>query len=114
MQSRTNNKDKDSLEYFPIVGFNPVKHFLDTLKTHLHEVALFFYDRFGGTKIYLIWKPNAFDEETLNISDFTDWKLAKDKCKSGSYNTSFNAEAVLEDLYILGDGLVKSIDINDS
>ncbi|XP_015788295.1 nucleolar protein 6 [Tetranychus urticae] len=114
LQSMTKTKDKESIEYFPIVGFNPVKHYLDTLKAHLHNCAIFFYDRFGGTKLYLIWKPNAFDNETLNISDFTDWKLAAEKCKSGFYNTSFNAEAVLEDLYILGDGLVKSIDINDS
>lgn len=108
------SKKTTNLESFPIVGFNPVTHYITELKRHLSDYALFFYDRFGGTKIYLIWKPHTFDPKPMYLSNVTGCKLTETASKSGKPNIVFNVEAVLEDLYILGDGLVTSIDANVS
>lgn len=102
------------MENFPIVDYNPVQFFLNELRRHFGDYALFFYDRFGGSRIYLIWKPHTFDNKPMYLANAKDCKLTETTNKSGKPLVVFNAEAMMEDLYIFGDGLVTSIDANVS
>ena len=54
----------------PVIDFDPVKHYVDELRNMYGELAMFFYDTFGGSKIYVLWKPDSLKGKDLN--DFFD------------------------------------------
>ncbi|XP_025834948.1 nucleolar protein 6 [Agrilus planipennis] len=96
----TKNYDKFAI---PIVGFNPVDLYLSELRANYGEFAYFFHNVYGGCTIAVLWKPNIFDEKEFKVSCVNGHKLKDNKL-------IFNEEAVIEDLYILGEGLVENIE----
>jgi U3 small nucleolar RNA-associated protein 22 len=99
-------KDK----YLPVIDFDPVRNYVEELRKSFDEVALFFYDIYGATQIFVLWKPETLQQKELKIQN-SKYRLI-DSVKNCFI---LNIEAVVDDFKIIGDELVESITIkNDS
>lgn len=56
--SENNVKKKE--EEWPLIGFDPVECYVNELKKIYSDTALFFYDKYGGSFIGLVWNPINF------------------------------------------------------
>ncbi|XP_018576500.1 nucleolar protein 6 [Anoplophora glabripennis] len=92
--------DADKL---PIVDFSPVEKYLSTLRENYGKYAMFFHDSYGGNTIGVLWNPKVFEKVDFKVSRVNAGMAEDDKI-------TFNLEAVIEDFYILGNGLIKMID----
>lgn len=54
-----NNVNKKEEEW-PLIGFDPVECYVNELKKIYSDTALFFYDKYGGSFIGLVWNPINF------------------------------------------------------
>ncbi|CAG9857139.1 unnamed protein product [Phyllotreta striolata] len=88
----------------PIVDFDPVRDYLEALRKYYGKYAVFFYDRYGGCTIGVLWDP-----KTLETTDFKVNKINGGKVIDGRI-IAFNEDAVIEDFYVIGKDLVKSIE----
>ncbi|CAJ0827726.1 12110_t:CDS:10, partial [Entrophospora sp. SA101] len=52
-----NNNNTDII---PMIGFDPIGCYVNELKKIYSEVALFFYDQYGGNIIGVVWNPSYF------------------------------------------------------
>ncbi|XP_014489067.1 PREDICTED: nucleolar protein 6 [Dinoponera quadriceps] len=93
-----------SQQKIPIVDFDPVQHFLRDLRDGYGEYALFFHDTYGGTVIGVLLQPSALERKQFKVSEANCRKLDND-------NLVLNISAMIEDFYILGKDIIRSIDI---
>lgn len=124
-KSIKSNSIKDSLSSnsLPVCDFNPPQIYLDELRGAFSDVALFFYDKYGGNKIGVVWKqpslaPQSF--KILNAQYKIIEKIKKKKKKSkeddikekGKKGLSVipNIKAIISDFDIMGSGLVCGIE----
>uniref|UniRef100_A0A131YG99 Nucleolar protein 6 n=1 Tax=Rhipicephalus appendiculatus TaxID=34631 RepID=A0A131YG99_RHIAP len=91
-------------DVLPVVGFDVVSYYVRALEDAYGELALFFYDRYGGDIVAVLWKPNAFVPQPLKVSHIGGYML------KGKDMMVPNVEAILEDFSILGKGLVESVE----
>lgn len=98
-------------EKVPVTGYDPVQCYLQELEASYSEYALFFHDIFGGGSIGVVWKPQAFEAKDFKVTHVNGRKLV-DNSKA-SPQLIVNKEALIEDFYVLGHGLVSSIDVRD-
>lgn len=96
------NNDK-----MPIVQFNPVALYLRDLRQNYNEYALFFHDSYGGDVIAVLWKPIVFQKQQFKIANIDGMKLMPDEKDS----LQVNVDALIEDFVILGNGIIKNIDV---
>lgn len=87
----------------PITDFNPVEKYLKTLRENYGKYAVFFHDCYGGNQIGVLWKPAVFQTSDFKVNHVSGMQLVNDKL-------CFNLDAVIEDFFIIGKGLVKTID----
>ncbi|XP_077497145.1 nucleolar protein 6 Mat89Ba [Amblyomma americanum] len=92
----------------PVVGFDVVAKYVKALESAYGELALFFYDRYGGNLVAVLWKPNAFVPQPLKVSHMGGYLL------KGKDMMVPNVEAIVEDFSILGNGLVASVEARTS
>lgn len=98
----------DNDKTLPVVGFDPVEFYVKELREAFDEIALFFYDVYGSTNIYVLWKPDALKPKELKINN--------SKYRLIDINTNqlvLNLEAILEDFKIIGNELVESITVKN-
>ncbi|RWS28285.1 nucleolar protein 6-like protein [Leptotrombidium deliense] len=96
----------------PIIDFNPVQKYLEQLRKGYEEIALFFYDKFGGDIIGVVFKPVAF--ETRSDDAFCNFcKLAEVSSNDGLSRYEVNFEAIVEDFSILGENIVDRVEIKN-
>lgn len=69
------------------------------------DFALFFYDTYGGSVIGVLFKPAALEPKEFKVSFMNGRRL------NGDGKLVLDVAAMLEDFSILGNGLVKSIDL---
>lgn len=93
-------------EKLPIIGFDPVRCYLNELKECFEDIAFFFYDHCGGDAIYVLWKPKAFEARDFKVSHLNCQKISEEQ----SSKIVLNVEAVIEDFTFIGSGLVKFIE----
>lgn len=98
---------KTTKEKIPVVGFDPVQCYLQELEAAYSEYALFFHDIYGGSVIGVVWKPSALEPKEFKVAHLFGRKL---QGKNSNQSLVLNQEALIEDFYILGQGLVKFID----
>uniref|UniRef100_A0A674DQ49 Nucleolar protein 6 n=1 Tax=Salmo trutta TaxID=8032 RepID=A0A674DQ49_SALTR len=91
----------------PVIDFNPVTHYLAELRDAFGDLALFFYDPYGGTVIAVLWKPKAFSPLPFKTSQMVARRV---EVSGEEAHTVPNVEAVLEDFRVMGQGLVKSVE----
>ncbi|XP_033188012.1 nucleolar protein 6 Mat89Ba [Bombus vancouverensis nearcticus] len=94
-----------SAQKVPIVGFDPVQHFLEDLRNGYDEFALFFHDTYGGTVIGVLLRPSALEIKDLKVSN-----ISGRKCNNNN-ELALNISAIIQDFYVLGKGLVEAIDV---
>jgi len=88
----------------PVLSHNPVQLFIDTLQSCYGDLANFYYDKFGGTVIAVKVKSFKESKEKVKLGDLT--------CKMIKNDTvAVNWGAVMEDWSILGEGLVKEVEV---
>uniref|UniRef100_A0A673CSG7 Nucleolar protein 6 n=1 Tax=Sphaeramia orbicularis TaxID=375764 RepID=A0A673CSG7_9TELE len=92
----------------PVVDYNPVSLYLTELREAFGDLALFFCDPYGGTVITVLWKPKAFTPMPFKTSQASARSV---EVTGEVVNTLPNVEAILEDFKIIGNGLVKSVEV---
>ncbi|XP_063151962.1 nucleolar protein 6 [Candoia aspera] len=92
---------------FPVVDYDPVQCYLQELREAFSDFALFFYDKYGGEVIGVLWKPSAFEPQPFKVSNVKGRMLSRLSSESMLVP---NVEAILEDFKILGKGLVKMVE----
>nr|XP_020652113.1 nucleolar protein 6 [Pogona vitticeps] len=92
---------------FPVVDYDPVQNYLRELRQAFSDLALFFYDKHGGEVIGVLWKPSAFEPQPFKVTSMKGRMLSS---LGAEPMTVPNVEAILEDLEILGEGLVQSVE----
>ncbi|KAK6733690.1 hypothetical protein RB195_017444 [Necator americanus] len=91
-------------EALPVVSFDPVDELVYALNAHFEHVALFFWNKYGGNHIGLIWKPYEV-EVPAKISRCSLHYASK----PGASTLLLNRDEILEGIRILGRGIVKDI-----
>ncbi|GFR75187.1 nucleolar protein 6 [Elysia marginata] len=100
--------DKKSSGVFPVVDFSVAEKFLKDLENTFGDLALFFYDPFGGNVIGVVWKPQAFDRKDFKPANFRFRKPAVDDNETP--NLDMVKESILDDIRVMGGGIVESLD----
>uniref|UniRef100_A0A914P2N1 Nucleolar protein 6 n=1 Tax=Panagrolaimus davidi TaxID=227884 RepID=A0A914P2N1_9BILA len=90
----------------PIVNFNPPMKFLEELKVYFGNIALFFYDRYGGKSIGVLLRPDF-------KKAFGEYKVNRTYCRKNSKEgLTPNIEEFMETIKILGNGIVSNVMLN--
>lgn len=107
------NSNKDKLELLtnnlPVVDYEPNQHFLKELKSTFSHVALFFHDPYGSNVIGIVWKPNFFNYKSFKVSDCNMQMVINSDKSNKSVETAPNIEAIIEDIKIMGKGILHDI-----
>ena len=93
----------------PVVEFNPVHMFVEELREAFNDVAMFFWDVYGGLKIGVVWKRNNLGEQTFKILN-AQYKTVAEKESTSGLCVVPNIPAIISDFKIMGRGLVSSIE----
>uniref|UniRef100_A0A2C9LX97 Nucleolar protein 6 n=1 Tax=Biomphalaria glabrata TaxID=6526 RepID=A0A2C9LX97_BIOGL len=104
-----NLPDKSQKQPIPLVGFNPVRLFVQDLRSVFGDFAMFFHDTFGGDVIGVVWKSQAFEKKDFATSHFNYRKPSVNKDETVSLMTE--KECILEDIRVIGGGIVESITV---
>lgn len=104
----------DKLEYFPVYDYDPPSLFLNELKEIYGDFALFFYDKYGGKYIAVLWKPMAFTPKDFKVSHLAGRKVKTMESDDKDVTVVPNLEAIVDDFRILGRGLVSHIHVQHS
>lgn len=100
---------EDSNNSMPITDYNPALIYLNSLKKAYSNLALFFYDDFGGIEIGVLLKPDCFKMKPFNFSNIEASMLSGTSTSLTTDNVILNLEALIEDFEILGDDLVDKV-----
>uniref|UniRef100_A0A7N5JW19 Nucleolar protein 6 n=1 Tax=Ailuropoda melanoleuca TaxID=9646 RepID=A0A7N5JW19_AILME len=91
----------------PVLGYDPPQLYLAQLREAFGDLALFFYDQHGGEVIGVLWKPSSFQPQPFKASN-TKGRMVMSQ--GGELVMVPNVEAILEDLAVLGEGLVQAVE----
>ncbi|CAB5091673.1 uncharacterized protein OCT59_010412 [Rhizophagus irregularis] len=131
-----NNVNKKEEEW-PLIGFDPVECYVNELKKIYSDTALFFYDKYGGSFIGLVWNPINFipkpwkvntgfsscpvglipsgerNKVLANKDDSKIQRIQNDKKKKNddSRMVIINTKAIILEIERLGNGLVEKIEL---
>ncbi|KAF9584422.1 hypothetical protein BGW38_006511 [Lunasporangiospora selenospora] len=105
-----------------MIGFDPAAEYLAELQRAFGDIALFFYDRYGGTQVGILWNPVAlaprswkvnlgFNNKPADVNQNGDLE-SKDTKGPGSKLVVPNIEALMSEMQRLGHGLVQSLQIH--
>jgi len=95
----------------PITDFNPVVIYLAALQKAFKNIALFFYDQFGGRTIGVLFRPEVLNEKPFKYSTIEGSILAHTSYSHSIDNVALNIAALVEDFEILGAGLVEKVHV---
>uniref|UniRef100_A0AC34GPP5 Nucleolar protein 6 n=1 Tax=Panagrolaimus sp. ES5 TaxID=591445 RepID=A0AC34GPP5_9BILA len=99
-------KKKKEESVLPIVNFNPPMKFLEELKVYFGNIALFFYDRYGGKAIGVLFRLDF-------KKTFAEYKVNRTYCRKNTREgLSPNLEEFMETIQILGNGIVSKVTLN--
>uniref|UniRef100_A0A8R1I488 Nucleolar protein 6 n=1 Tax=Caenorhabditis japonica TaxID=281687 RepID=A0A8R1I488_CAEJA len=91
----------------PVVELDPIDELIYQLNNNFHQVAMFFYNKYGGHKIGVMFKPQEA-EVPAKISRCTFHKSVSES------TLRLNKLEILENIQILGDGVVSSVNLQKS
>ncbi|VDK43455.1 unnamed protein product [Anisakis simplex] len=87
----------DTINTLPVCDYDPVAEYIRILKMNFATIALFFYDKYNGDRIAVIWKPDALQPKQSNISNSLLRYLTAE-----SDILKLNKQAIIED-FIMDD-----------
>lgn len=88
----------------PPADVNFVEVFLSELRDAYDDVALFFYNPIGGSKVAMLWKPSVHETREFSASHVNGCKLDNERLRA-------NIEAIINDIQIIGQGLITSVEL---
>jgi U3 small nucleolar RNA-associated protein 22 len=100
--------------HFPITDFNPVKKYLTELESAFSEFCLFFYDKYGGRCIAVVWKPQAFIPKPFRVMQSfckTQAVTGRESGKKSKLMFAPDVKAIVADFELMGEGLVSSVEV---
>uniref|UniRef100_A0A182PF19 Nucleolar protein 6 n=1 Tax=Anopheles epiroticus TaxID=199890 RepID=A0A182PF19_9DIPT len=89
----------------PQAGLDPVRYYLQELREAYGQFAIFFYDPCGGDRIAVLWRPQAQEVKPFTTSNVNGRKFRADG------TLRLNVDALVGDFKILGEGLVKHVQV---
>ena len=95
--------------------FDPPMQYLKELQTAFSDIAMFFYDKYGGLNIGVVWKKHQMTPQSFKILNAGYKKVSMTKDDKEPSLTSLvvpNVDAILTDFKIMGKGLIDDIIIN--
>ncbi|KAF9428924.1 hypothetical protein BGZ94_000488 [Podila epigama] len=117
-----------------LIGFDPVASYVAELQRSFGDIALFFYDQYGGTQIGVLWNPVTltprawkvnlgFNNKPADLNKDGVLETKKDaaaessKGKKGSASQGSklvvpNIEALMGEMERIGHGLVRTLHVN--
>jgi U3 small nucleolar RNA-associated protein 22 len=112
---RDYDASKDDNKIFPVVDFDPVEMFVRDLRSAYGEVAMFFYDSFGATRIYVLWRPDALKKyKQIDLISTVCYRLVDNQStndKKSNQLYELDVQEILKDFNKIGKDLVESITI---
>lgn len=91
-------------KHAPPAGVNFVEWFLAELRAAFDDFALFFYNPIGGSKVAMLWKPSVNETREFAVSHISGCCIEDGRLK-------VNVDALLNDIQIIGQGVISSIEI---
>ncbi|EGT38748.1 hypothetical protein CAEBREN_05768 [Caenorhabditis brenneri] len=88
----------------PVVELDPVDELVYQLNNNFHQVAMFFYNKYGGHHIGVMFKPTE-EEVPAKISRCSLHKSVSDS------SLRLNRAEILEDVQIMGRGIVSDVQL---
>uniref|UniRef100_A0A915PV07 Nucleolar protein 6 n=1 Tax=Setaria digitata TaxID=48799 RepID=A0A915PV07_9BILA len=85
----------------PVVDYDPVREYVKRLRQCFSSVALFFYNKYVGDVIGVVWKPAAMVPRDASVSSCLH------RLKGPNNQLNVNVGAILDDFTILGYGIVR-------
>ncbi|GAB1599819.1 nucleolar protein 6-like [Argonauta hians] len=93
----------------PVIDFQPRQLFLNNLKESFGHLAMFHSDVYYSNVIAVLWRPNVFKPRDFKVSLVNGGCLLEELSKENQLVP--NIEAIIEDMKILGNGIVQKIDL---
>jgi len=103
------SKDNLNSTSLPVTEFNPPEIYLKELRDAFSDIALFFYNVYGGLKIGVVWKRGAMAEQSFKILNAQYKTVDKESSKTSSLLVVPNVKAIISDFHTIGKGLVSNI-----
>lgn len=101
----TNFKPVQLDQKMPIsAGIDFVDIFLKEVRSAFENIAIFFYNPIASNKIAVLWKPSIKEKRKFASSHVNMCKLTNEKLE-------VNVDAVLNDIQIIGKGLIESLEV---
>ena len=98
----------------PIYDYEPVDRLLSELRAAYADKARFFYDKYGGLLIGVMWIDKAWSiASEFKVSHVNGSMLVAPSVAGGEKRLAPNLEAICQDFLIMGKGLVKSVQTGD-
>jgi len=105
LEGRDQHTDSNTeVTTLPILSHNPVCIYVAILQSCYGSLANFYYDKYGGTVVAVKLVNKLEEKEKVKLGEMTNKMLSEGK-------VSINWGAVIEDWSILGEGLVKDVEI---
>lgn len=96
----------DTCQAMADIGFDPAQYYLRDLTCCHSDRALFFHNEDEPGKIGVLWKKQAFADRDFKIGEcLCHDMIAEDRVRC-------DVNAIIEDFRVLGDGLVKEIELH--
>jgi U3 small nucleolar RNA-associated protein 22 len=87
----------------PPAGIDFVANLLGELREAFNDVAMFFYNPISGNKIAVLWKPSIRECKKFAAANVNMCKLVNGKLH-------VNVNAILNDIQIIGKGIIDSVE----
>jgi len=100
------SEQKSKLKSLPVVDFDPVQVFLEELQVAYGSIARFYYGHSSAVVGVKLEDAALAEKKIDNIKKSQGHMMTEDKMLKP------NLEAMLADFSLLGNGLVKSVDVN--
>ncbi|XP_028408170.1 nucleolar protein 6-like isoform X2 [Dendronephthya gigantea] len=99
----------------PVVNFDPAECYFDELQEAFSDVALFFRDTYGGDRIGVVWKPEILQPTQFKVfgSQYRIPTESNNQMKGAKNTVVPNIQAILSDFQIIGQGLVKNVEVRN-
>ncbi|ELT97667.1 hypothetical protein CAPTEDRAFT_223604 [Capitella teleta] len=97
----------------PVVDYDPALLFLKELRETFSDIALFFFDCYGGGSIYVLWKPETKIAKMFKVANMMYCQptvIADD----ASPSLALNVSAIVEDFKIIGQGIVEKVTLKNA
>ncbi|XP_014773515.1 nucleolar protein 6 isoform X1 [Octopus bimaculoides] len=93
----------------PVVDYRPKQLFMKDLRETFGHLALFYSDEYSSSVIGVLWRPKIFQPQGFKVSLVNGQCLFEESSKENQLVP--NIEAIIEDMKILGNGIVEHIKV---